>query len=67
MSSTQAPDTKLEEAAGPSKGPKPEVGGKKKLPQLGALEDDDEFEVCHLVLHAPASPADLILGLPRYR
>lgn len=34
--------------------PKPEastsaaaVGEKKKLPQLGALEDDDEFEVCH--------------------
>jgi len=33
---------KQEAAAGPSTAPK--VEEKKKLPQLGALEDDDEFE-----------------------
>ena len=56
MSSTQAPDTKLEEAAGPSEGPKPEVGGKKKLPQLGALEEDDEFEEVSLYCTHPLHP-----------
>jgi len=33
------------EVGAPSTEKKPE-GEKKKLPQLGALEDDDEFEVC---------------------
>ena len=38
---------KKEDVAGPSNGAKVDEAGekKKKLPQLGALEDDDEFEV----------------------
>ena len=37
-------DVKTAEA-GPSTTKKEEQGGAKKIPQLGALEDDDEFEV----------------------
>ncbi len=49
MTTPQAPTEKSMEKkdeAGPSNGAKQEGAVKKKLPQLGALEDDDEFEVC---------------------
>ena len=38
------PSKPVDGAAGGEKG-KADESGKKKLPQLGALEDDDEFEV----------------------
>ncbi len=43
--STPPPAEKKPEEAGSSNGGKQENEVKKKLPQLGALEDDDEFEV----------------------
>lgn len=47
--------------AGPSTaGAKADEAGAKKLPQLGALEDDDEFEVSLDISSLPASPK--ILG-----
>jgi hypothetical protein len=41
----QSNDKVVNEVGAPSTEKKGE-GEKKKLPQLGALEDDDEFEVC---------------------
>jgi hypothetical protein len=43
-------EKKPEESAEPSNGEKKPGEEKKKLPQLGALEDDDEFEVSWLLL-----------------
>jgi hypothetical protein len=34
-------------------------GEKKKLPQLGALEDDDEFEVCPLLVLCAKDTVDI--------
>jgi hypothetical protein len=43
--------------AGPSTtGAKGDEAGAKKLPQLGALEDDDEFEVSPDISILPARP-----------
>jgi hypothetical protein len=42
---TQSNEKVANEVGAPSTEKKAE-GEKKKLPQLGALEDDDEFEVC---------------------
>jgi hypothetical protein len=40
---------KAADAVGASSTKRDGEGEKKKLPQLGALEDDDEFEVCFLL------------------
>lgn len=46
MSNAPNPSNAKQPEAGPSSAPKvEEAAAKKKLPQLGALEDDDEFEV----------------------
>jgi hypothetical protein len=42
-------DEKAAEASGAPSTKRDGEGEKKKLPQLGALEDDDEFEVCSLL------------------
>ncbi|KAK1925721.1 DSS1/SEM1 family-domain-containing protein [Papiliotrema laurentii] len=45
MSNAPNPSNAKQPEAGPSSAPKvEEAAAKKKLPQLGALEDDDEFE-----------------------
>ena len=44
---SQSNEKVANEAGAPSTEKKAE-GEKKKLPQLGALEDDDEFEVCSI-------------------
>ncbi|ORX37096.1 DSS1/SEM1 family-domain-containing protein [Kockovaella imperatae] len=44
MSDAKATDSKADATTAGSLVEKKEEDGKKKLPQLGALEDDDEFE-----------------------
>lgn len=61
MSDTTAADKKNEENGA---APKPPAEEKKKLPQLGALEDDDEFEVSLDPTTTPkATRADTMPGL----
>ena len=45
MSTSQSSSEKQVDSDRPSNGEPKDAEGKKKLPQLGALEDDDEFEV----------------------
>ena len=57
MSKPQPPPVAEKKAGDTTKVPaneKQEIEEKKKLPQLGALEDDDEFEVCQRLHWVPA-------------
>ena len=52
MSDPKAPATEKNATAGPSTEKTAGVEEKKKLPQLGALEDDDEFEVSGIPIYS---------------